>query len=680
MGKTLIQKLLEQKTGKELQCGDVIEVSVDLVWGCEMGVKWALDRLREMELPLERISNGLKKNADKIKFVFDHLTPTNCSDSNSTIKDLKEFAREYGIEFFDTGYNGGIQHRVLEERGYLGPGMVGVGADSHSCTGGALGAVTTGIGSTDLACAMTTGKTWMKVPESILINLTGKPRKYVTGKDIILRAIAELGESGARYNALEFSGDGIAHLDMASRFTIANMSVEAGAKFGLFPTDQTTIDYLREIADGEFGSNTFFDKDNLSPIKGDTAAKYKKVLTLHTDMIEPMVALPYSPVNALGIHQLNHILKNPEIVNESPTLLETIATFAERLDQNGSVPVQQIFIGSCTNGRIEDLRIAAEILKGKKVADQVRVIIIPASQQVFRQAECEGLIRIFLEAGCHIESASCGPCIGFKSGVLGKNETAIFTSNQNFYGRNGDQGSMVLLSGPAVAAASALAGKLVSPADIDDCYYSKEELFQSIRRLIKRERSSSKKNGRKSWRNAHPMSMKEAKPELETFRTWCFGDNINTDLIIPAKYYRTPELQEYKKYFLQATKNDEFLNWYMDSHESERDILVGGKNFGYCSSKENAPVEIKKAGVPYVIAHSFARTFYRNALNIGLPLLEIGEAAYRVNQGDKIAVDIDGKTIFNITKGEKYRTLKPTTFQLELIRYGGLLAYMESRL
>lgn len=681
MPKTLTQKLFEEKCKRQVAVGEIVEIPVDLAWGSEMTLKFAIDVLQNNHLLEGEYDALISKQADKVMFPFDHLIPATDARAASLMVDLREFADRFRMRIFEVGYDGGIQHRIFEERGFIFPGTVGVGADSHSCTYGALSAIGTGIGSTDLASVILSGKTWLQVPGSISVHLSGKPHPSINGKDIILYLLGVLGVDGANYQSLEFSGEGIKYLNMASRFTISNMAIEGGAKFGLFPSDQITCDYLINTVAKNFPDEVRFDyrdRNKIPLLEADKDADYTQEIKLFLDTLEPMVALPYLPENVLGVHQLNYILRNREVFSKDEIINERINSIAQRADEKGEVPVHQVFIGSCTNGRIEDLRTAAEILKGKRVAKGVRVVIIPASQQVFRQALKENLIEIFLDSGCYVESSSCGPCIGMKSGVMGKNEVAVFTSNRNFYGRTGDKKSFVILSSPAVAATSALKGKLCSPGSFNDYYSSEQELIGSIKRLV-HFRKNALSNAESIYYQAKTSRI--TTPRKEHGNTaWCFNNDINTDLIMPSRFCNVTEPKQYKNYLLLDAENPDFLQHLKDQNFTlTNDIIVAGKNFGCGSSRESAPMGIKVAGISFVVAHSFARIFFRNAINIGLPVFEIGNAAYSIKQGDKLEADFDTGMIFNLTQNTVYQAKAMGEFQKKIHRSGGLMPYVIDR-
>ncbi len=395
--------------------GDLIEADLDLVLGNDVTAPVAIQVFGQA---------GFRRVFDpgRIALVLDHYTPCKDIKSAELCATVRAFARRHGIRhFYDTGAVG-IEHALLPEQGLVGAGDCVVGADSHTCTYGALGAFSTGVGSTDMAAAMATGRLWFKVPPAIQVVVTGRPRRWVGGKDLVLHLIGLLGVEGALYHSLEFTGDGLARLSIDDRFTIANMAVEAGAKNAFLPVDDITREYLR----GRL-------RRPVRVYEPDPDAHYERVVAIDLADLEPTVALPFLPSNTATADSARHL----------------------RIDQ--------AVIGSCTNGRISDLRIAAEILRGHHVAPGVRCIVIPATPAIYRQALDEGLLRIFLDAGCAVSTPTCGPCLGGHMGILAARERAVATTNRNFVGRMGHPESEVVLASPAVAAASALAGHIAAP-------------------------------------------------------------------------------------------------------------------------------------------------------------------------------------------------------------------------
>ncbi len=419
MGMTMTQKILAQHTGLGMvTAGQLIEANVDMVLGNDVTAPVAIN---------EMIKYGIDKVFDKtrISLVMDHFTPNKDIQSAENCKQVREFAKKYDIlHYYDVGTMG-IEHALLPEQGIVTSGDCIVGADSHTCTYGALGAFSTGVGSTDMAAAMATGKLWFKVPSAIKVNVTGKKNKYICGKDVILHLIGMIGVDGALYKSLEFTGDGIADLSMDDRFTISNMAIECGAKNGIFPVDDRTIEYVNNRSLHQYHI-----------FSADADAEYDSTIDIDLSKLQPTVALPHLPENAKSV------------------------------DEIGKIDIDQVVIGSCTNGRMEDMRMAASIMKGKKVAKGVRVIVIPATQQVYHDCLKEGIIDIFFESGAAVSTPTCGPCLGGHMGILAAGEKAVSTSNRNFVGRMGHAKSEVYLASPAVAAASAIKGYIANPNSI----------------------------------------------------------------------------------------------------------------------------------------------------------------------------------------------------------------------
>lgn len=419
MGMTMSQKILAKKAGLDsVAPGQLINADVDMVLGNDITTPVAIDEFEKYGFDSVYSKTG-------ISIVLDHFVPNKDIKAAQLSKRCREFAGKYGIEhFFDVGRMG-IEHALLPEQGIVAPGELIVGADSHTCTYGALGAFSTGFGSTDMAAAMATGKCWFKVPSAIRFNLTGKPGRWVSGKDVILHIIGIIGVDGALYKSMEFGGEGLGNLSMDDRLTIANMAIEAGAKNGIFEVDEKTIEYIKEHSNREFAA-----------YRADEDAVYDAVYEINLSEVKETVAFPHLPDNTRTI------------------------------DEVGDVPVDQVVIGSCTNGRISDLRVAASILKGRHVKKGVRTIIIPGTQKIYKQAVKEGLVDIFIDAGAIFSFPTCGPCLGGHLGILAKGERAVSTTNRNFVGRMGHVESEVYLASPAVAAASAVTGRISSPEEL----------------------------------------------------------------------------------------------------------------------------------------------------------------------------------------------------------------------
>lgn len=413
---TLTQKILAAHTQfDKVKAGQLVEVNLDMVLGNDITSPVAINEFEKCEV-------DSVFNRSKISLVMDHFTPNKDIKAAEQCKQVRNFAKKYSIEnFFDIG-SMGIEHVLLPEQGLVGPGDCIIGADSHTCTYGALGAFSTGVGSTDMAAAMITGKAWLKVPSAIKFNLVGKPSTWISGKDIILNIIGLIGVDGARYKSIEFSGEGLKWLSMDDRFCISNMVIEAGAKNGIFPVDDITREYVK----GRF-------KRKSIEYTADNDAVYEKIYNLDLSNIKPTVAFPHLPEN-----------------------IKTI-------DKIGNIEIDQVVIGSCTNGRLSDLKVAAEILRGRKINNRVRCIIIPATQYVYLQAVKLGFVEIFINAGAVVSTPTCGPCLGGHMGILASKERAVSTTNRNFVGRMGHIDSEVYLASPAVAAASAVTGIIQDP-------------------------------------------------------------------------------------------------------------------------------------------------------------------------------------------------------------------------
>jgi len=416
---TITEKILAAHAGKKnVSPGDLIDARIDLALGNDITAPMAIEAFEQI---------GAKKvfNRDRVVLVPDHFAPAKDILSAEQCKILKEFAKAQRLtHYFEVG-EAGIEHALLPDKGLVLPGDLVIGADSHTCTYGAVGAFSTGVGSTDLAAVMATGRLWFKVPESLKLIFRGKVNRWVSGKDFILYTIGQIGVDGALYQAMEFSGEAIRSLPMSSRFTIANMAIEAGGKNGIFEPDEITLQYVKSRAERPYRLYS-----------SDPDAHYADVKEFNASKIHPQVALPHIPSNVKDVREV------------------------------GKIEIDQVVIGSCTNGRLDDLRIAAKILKGKKVAPYVRLIVIPATVEIYRQALKEGLFDIFLSAGAVISPPTCGPCLGGYMGILAEGERSLATTNRNFRGRMGHAQSEVYLSSPAVAAASAVKGRICHPEEV----------------------------------------------------------------------------------------------------------------------------------------------------------------------------------------------------------------------
>jgi 3-isopropylmalate/(R)-2-methylmalate dehydratase large subunit len=426
MGQTITEKIFSEHAGREVHAGEIVRVDIDMVIGNDITTPISIKAFRE---------SGAEKlaNPEGFAIVMDHYIPAKDIASANQAKISRDFAYEHDLKYFFDEKDMGIEHALLPEKGLVVPGDIIIGADSHTCTHGALGAFSTGMGSTDISFAIITGGNWFKVPETIKVVLEGKPGKHIYGKDIILELIRILGVDGALYKSLEFTGETIGYLSMDDRFSMCNMAIEAGAKNGIIEVDDTTLEYLdeREKANGGLRARPKIHHS-------DEDANYCRVVTIDVEKLSPVIAYPFLPSNGKPVEQA----------------------------VEDDIEIDQVMIGSCTNGRIEDLRIAAEIVKGRRVARKTRMIVTPATQKIFMQAEKEGLIDILIEAGAVVSNPTCGACLGGYMGILGDGEKCVSTTNRNFVGRMGARSSEIYLANSAVAAASAIAGKIVDPRDI----------------------------------------------------------------------------------------------------------------------------------------------------------------------------------------------------------------------
>ncbi len=418
MGMTMTQKILARAAGVErCRAGELLMCKLDLVLGNDITAPVAINEFHRM---------GAVKVFDpaKIALIPDHFVPNKDIKAATLAKQMREFARaQHIVHYYEVG-RVGIEHALLPEQGIVAPGEVIIGADSHTCTYGAVGAFSTGVGSTDMAVGMATGECWFKVPEAVKVVLTGKMKPWVSGKDVILHLIGEIGVDGALYQSLEFTGDGVKEIPMDGRLTIANMAIEAGAKNGIFPVDDVCREYLKGRVTREW-----------TAFEADPDAEYSRTVTINLDELDMTVSLPHLPENTRPAHECRQT-------------------------------IDQVVIGSCTNGRISDMRVAAQILKGHKVSDHVRCIVIPGTQQVVKDCLKEGLVDIFIDAGAIFTMPTCGPCLGGFCGVLADGERAVSTTNRNFVGRMGHTGSEIILASPAVAAASAIMGRVATPEEV----------------------------------------------------------------------------------------------------------------------------------------------------------------------------------------------------------------------
>ena len=423
MGMTMTQKILAAHAGlEEVTAGQLIEAKLDIVM--------ANDITGPMALPIFGKMADHVFDKDKVVLVPDHFTPNKDIKSAENSKAIREFAKKQGLTWYFEQGKSGVEHAILPEAGVVTAGECIIGADSHTCTYGALGAFSTGVGTTDIATGMATGELWFKVPGALKFVLTGQLSPYVSGKDIIIHIIGKIGVDGALYKSMEFTGDGIRSLSMDDRFTMANMAIEAGAKNGIFPVDEKTMKYMEEHSSKAY-----------TVYEADEDAVYDEVIEIDLSKVRPTVAFPHLPGNAKTI---------------------------DEIEQMDPVYINQVVIGSCTNGRMEDMRRAAAVLKGRTVHQDVRVMVIPATQKIYKQCIQEGLLEIFVDAGCAVNTPSCGPCMGGHMGVMAAGEKCVSTTNRNFVGRMGHVDSLIYLASPEVAAASAIAGYIANPEKVGD--------------------------------------------------------------------------------------------------------------------------------------------------------------------------------------------------------------------
>jgi len=436
VGMTIAEKILAARAGKrQVKAGDILVVRPDLLLLSDVSGPMTVDAFQSV---------GARQvfDRDRVVIVLDHFTPNKDLNAARVSSKMRDFARSQGIErFYEAGF--GIEHVVLPEQGLVRPGDLVIGGDSHTVTYGALGAFATGVGSTDLAGALALGETWIKVPETIRFNFAGKPNRWVGGKDFILLVLGKIGVSGALYCAMEFAGEAVSALSMDGRFTMCNMAIEAGGKAGIVEPDEKTVDWFREALEttlSEGGSLARLPleltEQSLSDLRSDPDCEYREVYTFDVSDLEPLVAAPHLPSNVRPVSELR------------------------------GIEIHQVVIGSCTNGRISDLRLAAQVLKGRRVYRSVRALVIPGSQRVYRQALKEGLIQTFVDSGAVVLPPTCGPCFGGHMGILGEGERCVSTTNRNFVGRMGHETSEVYLAGSGVAAASAAAGRIAHPEEV----------------------------------------------------------------------------------------------------------------------------------------------------------------------------------------------------------------------
>ncbi len=569
----------------------------------------------------------------RLVITLDHASPAPTVRHAQNHAEVRSFVREQGIHhFFDVGE--GICHQLIAEHALVLPGQMILGADSHTPHQGWMGAFAAGVGRSEMAALWTLGRIWLRVPESLRVVLHGRLPDGATAKDLALTLIASLGSDGALYQSVEFAGEGLATLPVAERMVLANMMAEMGAKNAYIPPDGTTFDWLtprlaHRLAISEREARLRLEKNALYP---DSDAAYVRTVTVDMDAICPVVARP---------HRVDNVV----------TLSEAAGT-----------PIQQAFIGTCTHGRLSDLEAAARVLRGKKVASGVRLLVIPASREIYLQALEKGLIQTFLEAGALIGPPGCGPCMGNHMGVLAPGETAVMAANRNFRGRMGDRESRIYLASPEVVARAAVEGRLAASGS------GRQEL--DIGRACTIVESGLAPSP--SFSSAPDASSSRPNARL-TGRVWKYGDHINTDVIFPGRYtYTVHDPQEMAKHALED------LDPAFAARMQPGDIIVAGWNWGNGSSREQAATALKVAGVGAIIVKSCARIYYRNAFNNGLPVIIAPDAVDAIRPGDRVTIDMARGEIY--TSQRSFRFLPPPRVLMEMLEMGGLKAYVRSKM
>jgi len=608
---TISEKIISRHAGQAVRAGEVVIVRVDGVMATDATAPLAIRAFRAM--------NGRTLwDSQRVSLIIDHAAPAPNETVANLHKLMRDFAAETGCRLYDVGE--GICHQLIVENEHVKPGDLFLGADSHTPTYGALNAFGVGVGSTDLAAAMLTGKTWLKVPQTIKITLHGRLPINVVAKDLILFLVKQVGADGANYRAVEFSGEAVASLTLASRMALANMSAEMGAKTGL--VDPAGLDLWYPF----------------TPTLPDPDAVYERELHFDVSHLRPQIARPHAPDNVADI------------------------------DEVKGTKIQYAFIGSCTNTRLEDLHAAAQVLRGKKLPSGVRLIIAPASKQVFNEALRDGTAAILSEAGATFITSGCGPCVGSHLGVPGDGEVVISSANRNFQGRMGNPKAFIYLGSPAVVAASALAGEIAEPEPeptADRRRQTAENLTADGGRPTAENLTADRRR-----QTADSWSLTTVGGQPSSARVYNV-DNIDTDRIIPGKYTKTLDLSALAAHVLED------LDPAFAATVQPGDILVAGHNFGCGSSREQAPLALKAAGVSAVIARSFARIFYRNAINIGLPLIEMDWQ--NIQTGDALSVDLANGIVTNQSRNESFRVGRMPQQMIDILHAGGLAAYLKER-
>ena len=635
MGKTAFEKIIEDHIKNTLPDGRMV-LGLDWVWGHEITTPNAI---------IDMKSRGIDKvfNPNRIKLMIDHINPPKDTASAVQSKIIRDWAREMEIEFLEVGRNG-ICHAVIPEKGWIRPGQIGIMGDSHTCTHGAFCSFSAGVGTTDLENALITGLWICPEQKVIRVNFSGKLPKNVFAKDLILTLIKKIGVKGATNAVLEFGGEAISDMSMEGRMTIANMAIEAGASSGMIMADEKTVEYLWPALEKEYKNKKEALAD-LAKWNSDPDAQYDQVIDIDVNKITPVITDNYSPDD---VHPVNKL---------------------------AGKKIDQVYIGSCTNGRIEDLRIAAGVLSDMKkgVHENVRCIVVPATQHIYTQALKEGLIEIFLKAGCLVSAPTCGACLGMSNGVIAPGEVCVSTTNRNFPGRMG-KGGMVHLASPLTAALSALNGKITEPDT---------EIGKKVEKFVLSLNNKSQAMSLTGWKDKEVDSL-DYKAMLKNVDDGEVKDfsgrtaylpikNVDTDQIIPARYLNITDKAEMGKYCLE----DAPISEQERKEIFKSQIIVAEENFGCGSSREHAPWALEAAGIKFVIAPSFARIFYNNMFNNGLLCVELDAKHVKElfsDQPEKIEVNWnDG--IVKTEKGKEYK-FSLSEYQKELIRSGGSVGYM----
>ena len=581
MGMTIAEKIIAAAAGVDyVKPGDIHTVTLDRMMSNDGTTHLTVDMYRN------KLKHPHIADTKKMVFIVDHNVPSDCPKTAASQKKMRDFAKENNIDFWE---GKGVCHQVMMEN-YVCPGELIFGADSHTCSYGALGAFGTGVGCTDLLYGMVTGKSWVLVPETVKFNLVGKLPEGVYARDLILTIIGTIGANGCNYQVMEFTGEGAKTLSISERMVLCNMAVEAGAKTGIFEPDEKAIEYLE--AHGRKPKALF---------TSDPDAVYAREYTFDLSKIRPVVAKPDFVDNLVPAEEVR------------------------------GVKIDEAFLGSCNNGRIEDLRVGASIIKGKKVAEKVRFLVVPASQTVYLQALKEGLIDAFMEAGAIVMNPNCSVCWGSCQGVIGENEVLISTGTRNFKGRAGHPSSKVYLGSAATVTASAIKGEIALAYDLLN------------------------------------IEIEDIYMEKMTGKVWVLGDDIDTDIIIPTEYLALKTIDDMKQYGFSPLRPE------LAAQIKPGDIIVAGKNFGCGSSREQAPEIIKALGIQCVIAKSFARIFFRNSINNGLLLIEQPTLHDDIKEGDTVSVVMNEHIDYN---GKEYPIASLPENLMDIIRAGGLVKAM----